>query len=121
MKLNPYQRWKAKHPEQIRVHRKKYRRTHPKQREASKKRNYTRGAKHKWNYGQRWSRNDDLKVLAHSKLDRELSAEIGRPVQVIQNRRAKLIKEKKDRQTAVRKFMIKTGRLKSEEPAVTTP
>ena len=55
-----------------------------------KKRNYAQTRDNAVNVGQRWTIDQTNMVLAHEISDRELAAKIGRSVEAIQVRRAKV-------------------------------
>jgi hypothetical protein len=88
-------RYRTNSREKYREARRRYRRRRSRIWNASKLRNYARGALHRKNRYQRWTHKHDKKVLAHKKSDRELSAELGRSVTAIQTRRRRLRKKQK--------------------------
>lgn len=71
---------------------KKYRKSHPEVRRRNRKKNYEQSLEGARNSKELWTQHEDAAVLAHEITDRELAKKIGRSVQAIQIRRARLKK-----------------------------
>lgn len=87
-----YRRWRQRNPEKAREKNRRGRKSAAAK--ASKKRNYERGARHRWNAHLWWKPEHDAMITAPDRpTDRESAKVIGRTVHAIQVRRSKLRKE----------------------------